>query len=740
MRSFLLAVICLLITAAASAQDNVPYAEKALQIQNDVWGTKVPEFNATKVPANLANESAVVLARSFSLQRTSKPKLKFMIITAGVTTKTVKLTTYHERVKINDKVALEGFSSLEYQKKLDKTTNLGFTKITDVANTYIGAKIIKPDGKEIIVNTSEEVLLKDEQKDQKGKLAIPDLQVGDILDYYISNADISETGRNDSYKDNDNMFVLVDEYPVLYYSIDFQYSKKIKVRYICANGAPRFDENNNDADDLLLSLKVRNIPKYEGQLWTSALRQYPYIEVGSEFGLKMGITLGKDNDADASRFESNETAFENSFIEYPGFNEPEGRLKDFFNSRKNLKNAPLDSLLKVLYDEWKFDVFCSYYGKELEDIDEMNYRNAQSRHAATVMSMMLTDLDVDNTVLLVAPRNSNSLENVYNAEDMDAMVLINTQTPMYMAFDDIVTHFNEIPARFQGEKTVELYPKRRNSMKYTFESGAGTLPVAASDKNTLEENLQVSLLPSNAQKLKVTRVVKETGELRHSDQKLLLPVGDIDAGYQEIVKGEDLEKRLKRNDATKKMVDDYTFSFNKEKANTVKNFTEEIKNQFDQDPEQVLDAKIINAALESTSPVFQYSASFVLNNMVKKAGNNYIIDAGKLTGSFYKLEDKDRTRKIDVYMPCARSFKYTIAITIPPGYSAKGMEEMNVKKANATGSFSSSATVNGSVLTITVTRVYTNNFEKAANWPKLVELIDASSNFNTQKILLEKNG
>jgi hypothetical protein len=234
--------------------------------------------------------------------------------------------------------------------------------------------------------------------------------------------------------------------------------------------------------------------------------------------------------------------------------------------------------------------------------------------------------------------------------------------------------------------------------------------------------------------------VKEQGELRHADQKLLLPVQDIDDGYRNLVKGEELAKRLKANQDTKKMLDDYTFSFNKQKTDNAKNFTTEIKGQYDQDPEQVQDTKIISPALENTDPVFQYSESFVLNNLVKKAGNNYIIDAGKLTGSFYKLEDKDRKRTLDVYMPCARSFKYTISIAIPPGYSAKGMEELTTKKANKTGSFSSSAVVSGNNLVITVNRVYTNNFEKAADWPLLTELIDAASNFNSAKILLEKKG
>jgi hypothetical protein len=728
MKKLLPFLIFSIISLRLFSQDNTSYAEKATQIQKEVWSTTVPEFKATAVPAAMSNESAVILARSFSLQRTSKPRFKFMVLGGGVATRTVKLSTFHERVKINDKSALDEFSTLEYQKKLDKTTSFLFNKVVNVADTYVGVKIIKPGGTETIVNTGEEVLLKNDQKDQQGKLAIPGLLVGDILDYYISNFTLTET--DNSYKDNDNLFVLADDHPILYYSLDFQFNKKLHVQYICANGAPRFTEDNNDADDLLLSIKVRNLAKYQGQLWTSPLRQYPYVEVGST----------SFTDKNSSRFDALEDGFEHSFGEFPGFDEPVSITRALFGGRKNMKNAPLDSVLKVLYDQWKFGVFCSYEGDELQHMDDMNYRAAQSRHAAILMSMMLTSMEVDNAVLLVAPRNSNSLANAYNPEDMDALIVVNTATPYYLCFDDVVTHFNEIPARFQGEQTVELFPTRHNAQRYTFGTGQLTLPVVSADKNVEEEELQVNLVAANPQKLQVKRVVKEQGALRHGDQKLLLPVADIDEGYRVLVKGEDLAKRLKRNIATKKMVDDYTFSFNKEKGDMGKYFTSEIKDQYDQDPEQVQDTKIISPALENNDPVFQFTESFVLNNLVKKAGSNYIIDAGKLTGSFYKLEDKDRKRSLDVYMPCARTFKYTISIAIPPGYSVKGMEEMTVKKDNKTGSFSSSAVVTGNTLTITVNRVYKNNFEKGADWPLVMDLVDAASNFNSQKILLEKKG
>ena len=734
MKVFLISLACMFTFAQAFSQANVSYADKAAQIQKDVWGNAPAAFKTTVVPDNLSNEGAVVLARSFNLQRTSNGKFKFMIITAGSTTKTVKLKTYHERVKLNDKASLDAYSSLEYQKKLDKTVNLLFAKFADVHNTYIGVKIIKPNGKEIIVNTNEEVLLKNETKDQAGKLAIPGLEVGDILDYYISTYDESEKMDGDSFKDNDNLFILADEYPVLYYSIDFQFNKKIQVQYIYGNDAPHFEESTNDAGDQLFSLKLHNLPKYQNQLWTSPLRQYPYIEIGSQFGSRFNNTImgAHKEDESLSRFDNLKEAYESSFIEGPGYDELEKKTKDYFKSNKAYKNAPLDSICKVMYDEYRYLVFDSYNADELENVNQMNYRSIKSDFLTRLVAMDLTDMKIDYSILLVASRNSNSLANVFNDDDFSYMIKINGDKPFYMCFDEPLTQFNEIPARFQGEKAVQLIPERHNARKYTFTEYSETLPVIPADQNVIDEQLQVSLLPDNMQKLKIDRTVKQGGALRLSNQRDLLATQTVDAGLQALVNGDPLEKRIK------KMHDDYQHAFTKQIQGMDKNFIAEIKENFEQEPEHVEHCKIINPALEYTDPIFSFTESFVLNNLVKKAGDNYIIDAGKLTGSFYKLDDKDRKRNVDIYMPSARSFKYTITIAIPQGYTAKGLEAMTVTKTNRTGSFTSAATINGNALTITVYRVYNNNYETTASWPQVLELIDAASNFNTQKILLEK--
>jgi len=308
----------------------------------------------------------------------------------------------------------------------------------------------------------------------------------------------------------------------------------------------------------------------------------------------------------------------------------------------------------------------------------------------------------------------------------------------YMCFDNTSTLYNELPERFQGEPVIVLHPKRRSSTSYTFSESQNVLPVTSSDMNNVTEQMNVSLADQDMQKLKIERMVWQKGAMK-DDQLGLLTVSDIDKNLQQAANGDDLLKRYKNYYGAKNVLQNLQTAFDKEKQDQVKYFTEEIKGKYNQEPKDVNNCKVINTGLDVSSPVFQYTETFTLSNLVKKAGNNYIIDAGKLTGGFLKLEEKNKTRDVDVYMSAPRSFNYTIVINIPQGYTVKGMEEMTQSKSNKTGSFTSSAVINGNKLTITATRSYAHNFEKAADWPLLVDLIGTASDFDSKKILLEKH-
>ena len=726
----------------AYAQKEPTYAQKADEIKAKVWGDAVPEFAVKDIPTDMRKESAVIIASSLNVDQTSNGKIKMSLFMPMSGTKTSKVSVFHERVKINDKAALQAFSSLEYQKTLNNSTGLLYMKNVDKKDTYIGAKIIKPDGTEVIVNTDEEVLTKNDTKDKQGKLAIPNLQVGDILDYYVGKVEVKDQfNASVSYgmaeaMDNDYVWVLAGEYPTLSYNINLHYNSKINVSYISANNAPDLKFTTADNGDKIYSLQIKNMPKYDSNLWTSAYRQYPYIQLTSSYNNKF---------PGFAKYDKNESRLDNTIksciaaFDIPKqmvYTEPEEMLKRYYKSGKALRNAPLDSSMEVLYNAFKYKTFCEYGTGSMDMSVNRNSQKLSSGPCVVQMTHLLHDLEIDYDVLLVSPRTTSTLSNVFDMSDVKAMIRINSGTqPLYMCFDDMFTQFNEIPASYQGEEAICLSPRKHAVDK--FDESKTTVPVIGSDKNYINSTITMSLLPDNMQKAKITRTVTESGFLRHDDQQGLVLMEDYDHYFTETLHGDILTKRMAGYQNGKKLAVEYTHAFEKAREDIADNFKDELKSEFSEEPLEFT-YKIQNIGLADPNSLFSYTGTFVMNNFVKTAGSNYILEVGKLIGPCTQLEDKQRQRTIDVYMSGARSFAYDLSINIPKGYRLKGVEELNKQIKNETGSLTVTAAVKGDVLNVKINRVYLHNYEKAAQWPKLVETIDAMADVSKQKVLLEK--
>jgi len=733
--AFLLIVFS--VTVGVAQKQEIKYNERAAEVQKEIWSNPSEAFKVTQVPGEMNNESAVIIARSFEIINSAKSKLKFGL---GFTQRITYQTTIHERVKINDKAALDEYSTLEYTKKLDLTYSRGFLKLYNKMDSYIGAKIIKPDGTESIVNTNEEVFTRDEDKDKEGKLAISNLQVGDILDYYIRVEKVQEASNE---VQGPYTFLMGGEYPMLYYNARLQLDEHVGVEYISANGAPSFKESKNDNGDIILELTQKDFPKYQSTLWTSPLRQYPYISLQYKF-----VSKSEDNHTHFNRGEVKHGSLSDDLVDQfkRTIESPSSALLDFyplaltenyFSGAKKMKDAPQDSVVKVLYNAWRYNAFCSFATDDINMANDINYSYANSLVGAINLSRMLTSIDIDNAIYLVCSRNSTSLKNVMNMNDFEALVKVSAVKQYWLAFDDIVTQFDEIPARFQGEDAITMKPeKQKKSVSYYI--GHGKIPVTTADDNTITENIDITFDSSNIQLLHISRACQQTGALRHNDQKQLLLMEDMEADLATKITQKKFVERLSADKKNQKLVDEFSAAFAKERSNQRSYFFNEIDQQYDNKPKDITNYTIYQPALFSSKESFEYSSTFSMENFVKKAGNNYILEAGKLIGTYQKVDEKERSRSIDVYMSCARMLTWNITVNIPKGYSVKGVDEMNKSLSNATGSFNCTATTNGTSVKIKVSRMYSNNFEKADAWPKLLELMDAFYSFTAQKILFEK--
>src|SRR5262249_22459942 len=120
-RFFLAGLSVIIFFSAFTQKDEKEYRRRSQEIQTEIWNNAPAAFSVKAVPADMDNESAVIIATSFDVINSAKAKLKFAALTT--VQRMYYQTTFHERVKINDKAALDDYSTLEYEKKLDKTVS-----------------------------------------------------------------------------------------------------------------------------------------------------------------------------------------------------------------------------------------------------------------------------------------------------------------------------------------------------------------------------------------------------------------------------------------------------------------------------------------------------------------------------------------------------------------------------------------------------------------------------------------
>jgi len=195
-------------------------------IYHNVFDASKAYFETTESPAIFRGAPAVILAQKYYFTFESHSQESYAnsyTYFHGYTHKNTQII--RRRIKIQEKAAIQDFSELYF---LD--------------SKYFGAKLIKPDGSEQLIDGHNAVEVKTEIPDfYRGiyeggtyyKMAIPNLEVGDILDYFMLSDDSASEMPSTSF-----VTTLADIYPIVkqQYMIDIPPNWSFFINSL--NGAP----------------------------------------------------------------------------------------------------------------------------------------------------------------------------------------------------------------------------------------------------------------------------------------------------------------------------------------------------------------------------------------------------------------------------------------------------------------------------------------------------------------------
>lgn len=699
-----------LFTLSVNADEKADYLKLAQKVRQEVWSSTPADFQKRTVPDRYKNASAVILSYYRELSTDYYRKATADLVLNLRLTRQIDCTDMERMlIQINDKKALKDYSEFTFKTKSRKWT-WGYHHKTQ---TVLGIRVIKKNGNVQEVSLDDYVDVKEgkNDKDLSQKIAVPGLEVGDCIDVFsLDQIDTQEQQLDPFY------FVLRQDEPVLYTKVHCVLDQSLATVYRTMNGAPDFTQTTDKDKNAVLDMVMDKPIDAESSIWYNSLEQSPFIE--------MYITPTKAKVAVVEKAMRQKGVRGNPDV--TPILQDDWKLLKSYVSKGGYSPAGLPSTYKSVFKSAKKE------GMSVEEKADRIYSfeyvsSGSSQRAFNTVANYLRKLGVEIEMGITTP---------FGALPVDKLINYNSTSWFFRLKGTDVYYFpgtypkvaSEIPYIYQGRKAYMQDSEEQI-----------TIPVSLAEDNKSVNDMVVKL---DGTKLDISRKVTYSGEQKMYGQSLVSPDNTLFGSSQL----EAYWRYLKYDDKdpyscyTKKESTELKGAFNEFRKNAIDPFKAEISSYHDADPVQVGGYGVDCVGIRRDSSNFVYHVDYVMDGMVKRAGNNYLLSVGKLIGSSLKLEGKDRERIDDVWRKMAFVDEWNIEIPLPQGYkvSAEALKKIETSVANECGEFTVKATAGNESVKVYVRKCFAHRVEPVSNWSKLLALVDACSAFADKQMVIAK--
>ena len=699
-----------LLTLSVNADEKADYLKLAQKVRQEVWSSTPADFQKRTVPDRYKNASAVILSYYRELSTDYYRKATADLVLNLRLTRQIDCTDMERMlIQINDKKALKDYSEFTFKTKSRKWT-WGYHHKTQ---TVLGIRVIKKNGNVQEVSLDDYVDVKEgkNDKDLSQKIAVPGLEVGDCIDVFsLDQIDTQEQQLDPFY------FVLRQDEPVLYTKVHCVLDQSLATVYRTMNGAPDFTQTTDKDKNAVLDMVMDKPIDAESSIWYNSLEQSPFIE--------MYITPTKAKVAVVEKAMRQKGVRGNPDV--TPILQDDWKLLKSYVSKGGFSPAGLPSTYKSVFKSAKKEGMSAE--EKADRIYSFEYvSGGASQRVFNTVANYLRKLGVEIEMGITTP---------FGALPVDKLINYNSTSWFFRLKGTDVYYFpgtypkvaSEIPYIYQGRKAYMQDSEEQI-----------TIPVSQAEDNKSVNDMVVKL---DGTKLDISRKVTYSGEQKMYGQSLVSPDNTLFGSSQL----EAYWRYLKYDDKdpyscyTKKESAELKGAFNEYRKNAIDPFKAEISSYHDGDPVQVGGYGVDCVGIRRDSSNFVYHVDYVMDGMVKRAGNNYLLSVGKLIGSSLKLEGKDRERIDDVWRKMAFVDEWNIEIPLPQGYkvSAEALKKIETSVANECGEFTVKATAGNESVKVYVRKCFAHRVEPVSNWSKLLALVDACSAFTDKQMVIAK--
>ncbi len=710
------------VARADSASDYRKYAEETREW---VYSMDLPAFDVREIPEKFKDESAVYIAiyNSLSIERPSEQRRLPLLYSREKCVEQAMLE--RSLVYINDKAALDEFS--EYDFLATVTRKHGAYK--QQSRMVMGVKVIKPDGTETVIDTDDYVEVKEGKKGKqlRQKLAVPGLEVGDIIDVFVYlNTDI--------YNDHPDpvVFILREDYPVLNYDLHLLIDANLAASYRLLNGAPAFETMLDGARRFHLDLELVDLPA-RPRLFYDDMTLSPLVKL---FVFNPDAERRTPKSSSMAGYCGEPFSFwvRKEWWNYKVMYDYDGMAKDLLKSalknggkapgalRKALKSGE-KSLTEVTDCAYNLMVFAKVMSEE--SVSDLQFDICLQQLLRYIVGDSLMSV-------MTTPSYVERLDQILAIYGLTTGVALPDGSRYYFPPLSFMAP-SELHPAYTG-RVAQQYPVTK--LKDVTEEGDTiyfNLPDNPARENRKVHDVKVAF---DGTDLSVKRRTTCKGISKLPMMPLLNGENIVNA-YLDYFNNWGLDIGLKENG---KKTADRMARYADSRIEQMDDFDSEVRHYNREVSVDSVNGRIISVGIDPQSPQLVYEVDYTAHDLVKRAGKNLLLSVGKLVEDNNELRDRDRHRDDVIVSSGAREYITRVEVQLPDGMSISesSLESLNSAVNNKAGMFGSTARVDDGKLIMDVIYRYNYRFLPASSWPDMEALIDAANAWESKTILLER--
>lgn len=693
-----------MLTSMAFTQETETSSKNA-SFYERIMEAEAKDFEVTEVPEQWKDEPIVVLCQKIFI---SLDWLGYNGIEKALVTR--------KRLKIQDVSALEEYSEFYYQ-----------------SSESIGVTVIKADGTSKEIDLGDAVKVETEvpklyqnqfQSDKYFKIAIPNIAVGDIIDFYK----VSTQKNGYTFE---TISQISGSYPIVFQKIVLDYEDNLRINYQTFNDAPDFElfpkegiayfaDTDSDINRYVLQDSLREAQVTE---------RWSYLNL-TEPTIKLFLYYDSQNQGKiASTYDWGEnlkgmTSYQRNITLIRLKKSIKKRLKKL---AKELMTKSKEEKINIIYRVIKYEFLALQEDKE-------DYASINSRYYLNLFSHFLTEYKIKHDLVIATPRYYGNIGEVVIADELEYGVYVPSTDKYYWTIDNYTVP-GESNDRVAGSLAFgherPYYPTQLPEIQSAHDSLM--IPSTSPNKNKSHTTINISMNEDNS--LNFSNNVTYTGGYKKDYAGLFLANTNY---FKE--EGLALSKKSVREKAAKRG--------NQESAEQTKECEEidelkleGIKNMVSRDfeLEELKNYDLVSKGITNDESELSMNYEFTSKGYVKKAGKNLVFELGRLiSGQVELTEEEIEERKHDVYYDYARAIQNDITFELPEGYVVKGLKQFNTKVEHPHCAFISKAKQEGNKIVVSTTKVYREQTIPVSHWSDLVEMLEAAYNFSQKKVILAK--